>query len=68
MTDQSKDRNTALFTAAALLKKERDVKEADVEIVWETRCVEVRNDVSFKQPKGQSLGSFCGKYGHLALP
>ena len=51
MTDQSKDRNTALFTAAALLKKERDVKEADVEIVWATRSVEVRGDVSFKQPR-----------------
>ena len=68
MTDQSKDRNTALYKASALFKKERDVNEADVEIVWATRSVEVRNDVSFQQLKGQSLGFFCCKYGHLALP
>ena len=38
MTDQSEDRNTALITAAALAKKERDVKEADMEIVGDAIC------------------------------
>ena len=68
ITDQREDRNAALFTAAELLKQERDVNDADVEIIWATRSVEVRKEVPFKQPKGQALGSFCGKYGHLALP
>ena len=68
MTDQSKERNAALFAAAEILKQERGVNEADVEIVWATRSVEVRKEMAFQQPKGQSLGSFCGKHGHLALP
>ena len=68
MTDQSKERNAALFAAADILKQERGVNDADVEIVWATRSVEVRKEMAFQQPKGQSLGSFCGKHGHLALP
>ena len=68
MTNQSKDRNAALFTAADLLKKERGVNESDVEIMWPTQSVEVRKEVSFQQQKGQSLSSFCGKHWHLALP
>ena len=68
MTDQSKERNAALFAAAEILKQERGVNEADVEIVWATRSVEVRKEIAVQQPKGQSLSSFCGNHRHLALP
>ena len=40
MTDQSKDRHT-LVTATELLKKDSELNDADVEIAWPTRSVEL---------------------------
>jgi hypothetical protein len=68
MTENAKDRNTALRNAADLLKKQAAVSEKDVEIIWESRCVKVKGTEAFKQPSGRALGSFSEAYAYLSLP
>ncbi len=68
MTDNAKDRNTALTEAAALLRKQPGIAEKDVDLQWASRVVKVKNAEAFKQPSGRALGSFCGNFSHLTLP
>ena len=42
--------------------------DSDVVIDWENRCVDVRGQVAFKQPKRQGLGEFVATYALLDLP
>ena len=67
LTDNAKDPNSALFSAAEVLKKEAGVRENDIEIVWESRAVTVRKEEAFKQPKGQRSGTFKSKFANLTL-
>ena len=67
LTDNAKDRNSALFSAAEMLKKDARVREKDIEIVWDSRAVTVRREEAFKQPNGQGMGTFRGKFIHLTL-
>ena len=66
LTDNAKERNTTILSAVELLKKE-GVRESDIVINWDNRAVEVCKEEAFKQPKGQGVGSFKNKFGHLAL-
>jgi len=68
MTDNAKDRNTALTEAAALLRKQPGLVEKDVDLQWASRVVKVKNAEAFKQPSGRALGSLCGNFSHLTLP
>ena len=67
LTDSAKDRNTALFSAAELLKKDARVRENEVEIIWDARVVRVLNEEAFNQPKGKGLGMFTSKFLYLLL-
>ena len=55
-TDVAKDRNTDLFSAVDLMQHQPGLMDSDVAINWENRCVDVRGQVAFKQPKSQGLG------------
>ncbi len=69
MTDNAKDRNTALTGAADLLKKQPGLSAKDVSIEWTgSRSVKAKGAIAFEQPAGRDLGSFCGAYAHLKLP
>ena len=69
MTDNAKDRNTALTGAADLLKKQPGLSAKDVSIEWTgSRSVKVKGAIAYEQPVGRDLGSFCGAYAHLKLP
>ena len=68
LTESAKDRNTALVSASDLLKKQVGVTSSEVVIVWETRSIEVRKQVAFKQPSGQGFGAFMNSFSHLELP
>ena len=68
LTESAKDRNTALVSASDLLKKQVGVTSSEVVIVWETRSIEVRKQVAFKQPSGQRFGAFMNSFSHLELP
>ena len=68
LTDAAKDRNTDLFSAVDLLKQQPGLMDSDVAINLENRCVDVRGQVAFKQPKRKGFGAFVAPYAHLALP
>ena len=67
LTDNAKERNTAIRSAVDLLKKEAGVRESDIVITWGNRAIEVCKEEVFKQPKGQGVGSIRNKFEHLAL-
>ena len=60
-TDNAKERNTALFSAVELFKREAGVRESDIAINWDTRAVEVCKEEAFKQPKVHGICSFRNK-------
>ena len=65
--ESAKDRNGARIAASDLLKKQVGVSSNGDLIAWETRSIEARKQMAFKQPSGQGLGAFMGSYAHLAL-
>ena len=67
LTDAAKDQISDLFSAVDFLKKQPGLMDADVVIDWENRCVDVRRQGAFKQPKRQGLGEFVATYAHLAF-
>ena len=59
-------RDWALHKARELLEAAAPQKK--VELVRNSRSVTVDSVVAFKQEKNEAGGTFCGNYGHLALP
>ena len=62
LIDAAKDRHTDLVSAVEVLKKQPGLMDSDVALNWESRCVDVRGQVAFKQPKRQGLGDFVAPY------
>ena len=59
-------RDWALYKAKERLEAAAPKKK--VELVRNTRSVTVDSVTAFKQERDEAGGSFCGNYGHLALP